>query len=197
MITKVHLHGLPRSGTNYLEYLLKENFKVPVQSGSKHGIMRVPDTPDRRIIFITKHPLDWLISYYDYGIKTESLFEDKVKWEKFLTTPLVIKTGPKGMWFRYPIYYWNCHNNHYTKWQNARHVRHMDLNIKYLQALSEDWHMPRHPKRWVNTPMNMGTNAQPMSGRYRPKGRDRYTQETMKIVMDQVEWGLMRRLGYA
>jgi hypothetical protein len=139
------------------------------------------------------------VSYYDYGIKSKGLFEidEHISWEQFIKSPLVIKTGPKGMWFRYPIYYWNCHNNHYASWKHGVHIKHSDLNIKLLEQLSKRWKMPRVVKAWINTRMNMGTNARPMSGKYRPKGRDRYTQETMKLVMNQVEMSLMRRLGYA
>lgn len=196
---KIRLHGLPRTGTNWLEYTLKANFLCEVESASKHGVIGCPDRKDRPVIFITKHPLNWLMSVYDYGKnRSGAIFiTESTGFETFLTSGITMLTGPKGMWFPNPIQVWNCMNHHYRTWQHAHHVRQEDFRPDDLEIIKNKWGLkPRNPYFNI-TDQSMNTNATPTGQRFRAKRQsDWYTPETMVWVMTQVNMRLMKELGY-
>jgi hypothetical protein len=65
---EVKVHGLLRTGTNYIAALLQENFRVralgPDEGGWKHGPIQVGSSA---IVVVTfKSPYTWLTSFYDW-----------------------------------------------------------------------------------------------------------------------------------
>jgi hypothetical protein len=65
---EIKVHGLLRSGTNYLEALLRRNFHVcclaPSEGGWKHG--RCEGAAGRRYVFLVKDPYAWLVSFRNW-----------------------------------------------------------------------------------------------------------------------------------
>jgi len=69
--TIVKVHGLPRSGTNYLTKLIKLNFPdVICASGSELGWKHGPIAgPSRRgFVVIVRHPLAWLEAFHHWEV---------------------------------------------------------------------------------------------------------------------------------
>lgn len=108
-------HGLQRSGTNYLRYLLEENYCSQVfinKGGWKHGYYVAPITLGYEIscVLSVKNPYAWFISMYEYingkshkitnpkdriGELAPSDANAKVEigdkeWDKFLYNPLIV-----------------------------------------------------------------------------------------------------------
>ena len=198
MTKTVYIRGLPRSGTNLLEYVLKENFDVNVKSSSKHGIIPIPDNPDIRLCFITKHPIDWILSLYMYGWERGSIFKSEHGWPNFVYEPIIMLTGPKGMWFRSPVDVWNCYNNHYRTWVNAIHIRLQDFGVNTLSALSKAWGLKHKNNKLVWSHSSMNTNATPTGQPFKQRSREGMWTPIMEhTVMSWVDMKLFRRLGYA
>ncbi len=70
-MTEIKIHGLQRSGTNYLAYLINQNFdaKALVNAGGwKHGPYMAHWELGREVhvAVITKNPYAWLVSLYNY-----------------------------------------------------------------------------------------------------------------------------------
>jgi hypothetical protein len=65
---EIKIHGLLRSGTNYLETLLRRNFYVeclaPWEHGWKHGPCEYSKTG--RYLFLVKDPYAWLVSFRNW-----------------------------------------------------------------------------------------------------------------------------------
>jgi hypothetical protein len=198
MTKTIYIRGLPRSGTNLLEYVLKENFDVNVKSGSKHGIIPIPDNKDICLCYITKHPVDWVLSLYAYGYKRpDSLFRSSSLWPNFVYTPLIMLTGPKGMWFRTPVDVWNCYHSHYSTWHNAIHIKLEDFTINTLNMLQKRWALKRTSEKLVWSRYSMNTNATPTGQMFRKRKRKgMITPEIKEWVMSQVDTGIYQRHGY-
>ena len=197
MSKTVYIRGLPRSGTNLLEYVLKENFDVNIKSASKHGIIPVPDEPEIRLAFITKHPVDWILSLYAYGVERPDIYVSNYKWPEFVKRPLVMITGPRGMWFRSPVDVWNCYHNHYRTWKNAVHIMHRSFTVNTLAMLQKLWALKVKQSPLIWPPYSMNTNATPTGQVYKPRKRQgMWNDGLIKWVMDRVNMELFRKLGY-
>jgi hypothetical protein len=65
---RVKIYGLLRSGTNYAEALLRQNFYVeclpPWKQGWKHGPCQYADTI--LYVFLVKDPYAWLVSFHNW-----------------------------------------------------------------------------------------------------------------------------------
>jgi hypothetical protein len=112
-----------RSGTNYLRFLLEENYHVHVvydDYGWKHA--GVPIRFRRRIgaqfrspiIGIAKDPFAYLVSLHAYYLKRGSNIDAETEWDAFLRSPFVIYDRFKARYplyhFRTPVQYWNFIN---------------------------------------------------------------------------------------
>ena len=68
----IKIYGLQRSGTNWLGFLIQENFKdvrvLVNEGGWKHGYYIIPWSLKKEvdIISIIKNPYSWLVSVYNY-----------------------------------------------------------------------------------------------------------------------------------
>ena len=197
MTKTIYIRGLPRSGTNLLEYVLKENFDVNIKSASKHGIIPIPDNTDIRLAYISKHPIDWILSLYAYGWERSSVFESEHGWPNFVYKPIVMLTGPRGMWFRSPVDVWSCYYNHYSTWKRAIHIRLQDFGINTLAALGKRWSLKHKNNKLVWPPYSMNTNAIPTGQQFRRRSRQgMWTPDMEATVMSWVNMTLFKRLGY-
>jgi hypothetical protein len=119
----IKIHGLQRSGTNYLAHLIDNNFentKALVNAGGwKHGCYCAPWTLGREVhvITITKNPYAWLVSLYNYwsnkkhgvgpdlrGVTFEEFLHKKIAFEKSSGAPYLLRA-------KNPVEHWN--NMHY------------------------------------------------------------------------------------
>jgi hypothetical protein len=112
-----------RAGTNYLRYLLEENYHVRVvydDYGWKHA--GVPIRFRRRIgaqfrspvISIAKDPFAYLVSLHTYYLKRGSNIDAETDWDAFLRSPFVIYDRSRNRsplyHFGTPVQYWNFIN---------------------------------------------------------------------------------------
>jgi len=83
------IFGLPRTGTNYLTALIRENTDVWADQNKacwKHGAMSSKCTQLQSVV-IVKHPLSWLVSYWRFMRKHPELrwcksFRHFIRWER-------------------------------------------------------------------------------------------------------------------
>lgn len=126
-IEYIKIHGLQRSGTNYLSYLINENFentKVLVNIGGwKHGYYMCPWATGKEIhtLVIVKNPYSWLSSIYDYwgpgrkknigpdlkGVPFDDFVRNRICLEPQKDIPYLLRASN-------PIQHWNNMNFHWT-----------------------------------------------------------------------------------
>jgi len=124
-LPKIAVVGALRSGTNFLKYLLEQNFLVCADFdafGWKHsgvpvlGRNSTLDYPDVPLAYIVKNPYAFAVSLHRYHQRI-SMHGDRVSvsgsegWSAFLTSPIVISdsqlTASPQMRFANPLQYWN------------------------------------------------------------------------------------------
>lgn len=123
----IKIHGLQRSGTNYLTYLVNENFEnanVLVNvAGWKHGPYIAPTVLGKEVhvLVIVKNPYSWLASVYNYwgrdrtrnvgpnlnGVPFADFITNKIHLEKQKTVSCLFRASN-------PVQYWNNMNFHWT-----------------------------------------------------------------------------------
>lgn len=146
--TPIKIHGLQRSGTNYLTALIKSNFKdVEVwvnKGGWKHGTWR-PTDKHAHIAVISKNPYAWLHSVYRYWGEERfcNIGPDlrEVPFEQFVTSRLICeqqRAVPYLMRAANPVQFWN---NQYFHWLSCRPQNANSIHIQY-EALLEDVRRP-------------------------------------------------------
>ena len=138
----IKIHGLQRSGTNYLTYLLRASFKkleVLVNAGGwKHGPYSLPymlGDNEINVAIIAKSPYAWLTSVYDYWSPPKQ-FEvgpdlENVSFEEFVREKAVLemqKTIPFMFRAANMVQYWN---NMYYHWLTIRMQKKEILYINY------------------------------------------------------------------
>ena len=84
----VKVHGLLRTGTNYVSALLGENLDVwvlgPEKGGWKHGPIEQAD--DVSVVVVVKNPYTWLESFYQWELIRRRTEADTVT--EFASSPL-------------------------------------------------------------------------------------------------------------
>jgi len=111
MVT-VQLHGLQRTGTNWLKLLLEENFKIRVLTslaGSKHEHYIAPRLIDRElpVIIMTKNPWAWLTSMYRQ-VKCVPYYRQATGFDDFLHGPFIFPSTNALVWSPNPIQHYNA-----------------------------------------------------------------------------------------
>lgn len=117
---QVAVMGAFRTGTNYVRFLLEQNFECRIlydAYGWKHGGVPVftrysglahPAVP---VVYVVKHPAAFITSLYDYFRDKNRNMAAPADWEAFLREPLVIfDSKPEEsaqMRFANPAQYWN------------------------------------------------------------------------------------------
>ncbi|WP_457940347.1 hypothetical protein [Mesorhizobium sp. 10J20-29] len=124
-LRKIAVVGALRSGTNFLKYLLEQNFLVSADFnafGWKHSGIPVLshnsalDYPDVPLAYIVKNPYAFAVSLHRYHQRI-STHGDRISisgsegWSAFLVNPIVISdsqlAGSPQMRFANPFQYWN------------------------------------------------------------------------------------------
>lgn len=130
----VKIYGLPRSGTNFLEFMLDRNFALRVmlfKYGWKHGVPELHPLPS---FFVVKNPYSWLWSVYNFAKVRTHIFhiENGVSFPTFVTGRYVWDAdiaGPGSPHVLHsadnPVVYWNRMNALWAKM--ALTVRFEDL----------------------------------------------------------------------
>ena len=136
------LHGAFRSGTNYLRYLLEENFHCTLDFdayGWKHGPIAVQNSQARAIypvpIFaVVKNPAAFCVSLFRYNRAVGMNMEAPKTWRDFLRQKIVIFNGSLQVSPQYrfpnPVSYWN-----FITWNFATLPAEMVALIRYEDLL--------------------------------------------------------------
>lgn len=137
-IEYIKIHGLQRTGTNYVAKILGDNLletEVLINAGGwKHGHYCAPWTLGREVhvIAVTKNPYAWLVSLYRYwkngptGPDLSSVsFNDFVRrpaiFEEAAGTPFLLRASN-------PVQHWNNMNFH---WLSIRMNQKLSLVVPY------------------------------------------------------------------
>lgn len=133
-IKKLKVYGLPRSGTNFAEFMMHHNLNVGIHTTQdiwKHEMCDILTG-----ICVIKNPYHWLVSIYNFAIKRKKIFHIKgdIDLSDFIRSNYVFDSDVAGPNSRKifikcptPIDYWN---NMYSKWLDST-----ILIIKYEDVL--------------------------------------------------------------
>lgn len=122
----VKIYGLQRSGTNWLTFLVNENFEdVTVlvnEGGWKHGYYMIPWVmgQETHVLSIIKNPYAWLVSVYNYwgpkreknigpdlrGVEFGDFIRNRYLGEKQQGIPFLFRA-------KNPVQHWNNMNIHW------------------------------------------------------------------------------------
>jgi hypothetical protein len=136
----IKIHGLQRTGTNWLTHLMNENFhntKALVNLGGwKHGAYAAPWMIGKEvhILGLVKNPYSWLVSVYDYwgpnkklnigpdlsGVTFDQFVRNRIIAEAQRDVPFLFRAAN-------PVQLWNNWNFH---WSSIR------LNTKKLHFVT-------------------------------------------------------------
>jgi len=73
----IAISGKERSGTTWLELLLKENyFTCGIDAKDKHNFTGKKRSTDIETVVISKHPLEWWLSWYNYAGRRKISFDE-------------------------------------------------------------------------------------------------------------------------
>ena len=127
----IKTYGLPRSGTNFLEFVLRMNFSINIPMIDKGGWKHTDFPRINSIIpsiYILKHPLSWFVSIYKFSLSYPEIFEleNELSFDEFLlskytwnenVTPIGKENGlfEKKISFSDPIECWNEMNQKWSK----------------------------------------------------------------------------------
>jgi hypothetical protein len=221
----VKIHGLQRSGTNYLAHLIANNFedtKLLVNvAGWKHGPYVAPWILNKEIhvVVIIKNPYSWLVSMYDYwgpnrklrigpdlaGISFEDFVTQRAIFERQKDIPYLIRASN-------PVQHWNNMNYH---WSSIRMTQKQLCFVTY-EALLED---PKVTIHQISSVLNLKEKSEFVgcSQTFKPSGEqltieedefdkkdyylkeeylNRYTPELLEFVNSQLDIELMVSFGY-
>lgn len=112
--------GAFRSGTNYLKYLLDENYHVTAEFnlfGWKHAGVPIlaPNSglgyPDIALCYVVKNPYAFIVSLHRYVCTTMQSVRSHEDFDRFLTEPVIMLDSQMAyspqMRFSNPVQYWN------------------------------------------------------------------------------------------
>lgn len=215
---EIKIYGLQRSGTNYLTYLVNENFEdVEVlvnKNGWKHGTYVVPEK-EQHVLVIVKNPYSWLLSLYNYwgpnrvrkvgpdltGVPFEDFIMNKVHFEAQKDVPYLYRSCN-------PIQHWNSMNFHWTsirlKTKSLVVVKYESLisnKEKCLDLIANSFGIKRKQqlkdceKLFVPSGQSVEEN---WDGSYylESKFLESYTPETFSFVNEQLDLDLMIGFDY-
>ncbi len=117
---RVAVMGAPRSGTNFVRYLLERNYRcrvlyhsygwkhAPVPIFDAHAPVRYPRLP---IVYVSKNPLSFAASLHAYFVASGLNIRAAPEWTHFLREPITLfdaslDRSPQ-MRFANPVQYWN------------------------------------------------------------------------------------------
>lgn len=224
-IEYIKIHGLQRSGTNYLAHLVNENFektKVLVNLGGwKHGHYNAPwfIGKEVHVLGIVKNPYSWLVSMFKYwgptkklrigpdlnGVSFEDFVKNRVYFEAQRDIPFLFRASN-------PVQHWNDMNFH---WTTIRMNQKILTIISYenllanpkdtVQMIGERFGLHRK-SQFVGCDKKLepaGENLRPGEESWVDKGYyqnqeflQQYTPELIEFVNDELDLDLMVHFGY-
>jgi len=149
---KVQLHGLFRTGTNYVANLLEKNYEVEIhKEGNSHGLndrgfcTNWKHGPyvghllkeEHPMVIVTKNPYSWLVSCYKYWKKFPIGPEiENYSFEQFVKATPCCLEGSATVPFLFRAknlmqYYWNA----YYHWTSVRSTK---FFVMQYEAVLED-----------------------------------------------------------
>lgn len=213
-IEYVKIHGLQRSGTNYLAYLVDQNFdqtKALINAGGwKHGHYCAPWSlgQEVHVLTITKNPYSWLVSSYNY-------WKPDVSFDKYVKGRIVVEKQA-GTPFLYlaanPVQHWN--NMHYH-WLSIRLNNKKSLVVPYellvvmpqqvMEGVGIELGL-KEKSGFANTLNIMSAgeeNPLPSSNEWKDRNyyanneyMHKFSEDLIKFVNDQLDREVMGVLGY-
>jgi len=216
---RVMIHGLQRSGTNFVQFLLERNFHVqttPMRAAGKHGPWCAPDPWERldAVVVISKPPYAWMVSLFEQ-VGLNRRYEGGKTFSDFLRRPCSapLREGPWQA--ASPAWLYNAAYNNWLaigrlKW-NVAYVRYEDLldpaNIgKELSRLKFELGLSTEEgSEWVYPHSYMGTTGQQREGEEEKQrasverfqnALSFFGEDDLPFVNTQLERRVMEGLGY-
>lgn len=218
----VKIHGLQRTGTNYLAQLINDNFenaKVLMNAGGwKHGHYCAPWSLGREVhvLTITKNPYAWLVSLYKYwrdGNTGPDL--SKTGFDLFLLQRAIFEEAagtPYLLRASNPVQHWNNMNYH---WLSIRMNTKQALAIPYeallfdargvIEQVGAAFGLKQKDEFRDCEQICEPGNESPKIAKERWEGREHYVEEryldeystdSLRFVTDQLDEEVMALLGY-
>lgn len=224
-IEYIKIHGLQRSGTNYLSHLINENFhgvKVLVNLGGwKHGHYVAPWAVGKEVhvLGIVKNPYSWLVSMFKYwgpdktlrigpdleGITFDEFVRNRVFFERQKDIPFLYRA-------KNPVDHWNNMNFHWTS---------LRMNQKKLCMLGYEALLDNAESTTKKIGINLGLKQKDVfvdsNNTFTPSGEniklsdekfskkdyylgskflEHYTPELLDFVNQELDIDLMVQFGY-
>lgn len=213
----IKIHGLQRSGTNYLAGLVDDNFQnvrsLSNVGGWKHGHYCAPWVIgfEVHVLIVTKNPYAWLDSLYRYwscsdvgedltGKTFEQFVTGKAVFERAAGTPYLLHAAN-------PVRHWNDMNFH---WLSVRANTKKVLAVPYeallvdtdgvLGAVADDFGLKRGPlaiRTEKATPSGKGGTWVDRDYYLKELFLHKYTPELIRFVNDNLDADVMGTLGYS
>jgi hypothetical protein len=202
----VKVHGLLRTGTNYVSALLGENLDVrmlgPEIGGWKHG--PIDESEDHTVVVVAKSPYTWMESFYNWELLRERTTAPTLI--DFATAPVSHPQLASVWGATDPVDAWNKATASWVAAQSTGDV----LVVRYEDVIADVGHeldrfTDRFPtKRRHRSPVDIDTRVGPGWKTVGPVDRDHYTagpsarldQEFVALLDRRLDPQLMRTLGY-
>jgi hypothetical protein len=202
----VKVHGLLRTGTNYISTLLGENLEVlvlgPEKGGWKHGPIETAD--NLTFVVVVKDPYTWMDSFYRWELLRGRTTASTVG--EFAVAPLSHDRLAGAWGARDPIDVWNIATAGWIeagKTGNVLVVRYEDVIADFAREL--DRFSERFPtKRRHGSPVDIETRVGPGWKTVGPVNRDAYVARPpeerdaalVELLAPRLDRELMRHLDY-
>ncbi len=108
MIQNVTQHGLMRSGTNLMRWLITNNYHVrmPINKPDwKHGPV-LQARYNRHCVVTIRHPLSWLWSVYNFGCATAEMSDSFERWVMWNVDRHADRVLPQLSLYSFAYGYW-------------------------------------------------------------------------------------------
>lgn len=222
----IKIYGLQRSGTNWLTFLLNENFRdvnvLVNEGGWKHGHYYAPWILKKEVhvVSIIKNPYSWLVSVYNYwGPKREKNIGPDLQGVEFsdFIRNRYIGEKQKGLPFlmraKNPVQHWNNMNIHWLslslKQKKSCFVTYETLIESLapsLEMLCQNLGLKKlHENQWINQEKTFVPSSKAWKvgeknfdiDYYRNQAwMSMYTPELIEFVNNEIDLDLMAQFGY-
>lgn len=204
---QVKVHGLMRTGTNYVSALLGENLDIPVlgpeEGGWKHGPIEEAD--DTTVVVVVKNPYTWLESFYKWELRRQRT--EAATLTEFALSPVSHRRMARVWGAVDPIDAWNKAN---ASWLQAERTGNV-LVVRYEDVIADigrelDRFTTMFPtQRRHHTPVDITSRVGPGWKTVGPVDREHYMSVALPgpesglvaLLDGRVDQDLMRALRYA
>lgn len=212
-INYIKIHGLQRSGTNYISFLINNNF-IDTEclinvGGWKHGHYCAPWSlgQEVHVVLVVKNPYAWLVSIYKY-LKPSLSFGNFIKrplvWGEPSGSPYLLRSCN-------PIQYWNDMNFH---WMSVKMNNKKLCIIPYESVLRNVELSLKNISSYFDIPLNKPTldsKNKMLAGNEKPEAFDEkfdssyytdqkyisfFDNDIFNFVNQQIEPMIMQQVGY-